>query len=482
MINCKKILSLILPILLFGSIFISCNDDVTLNNKVDEGEYVDVTKQALALRSYTSSSEMQNVELRDKPLNLTVYLRQAQSASTDLTGIIAVNEAALTAYNTKNGTAFKMFPADLVTIANSSATIYAGKTQSDSIGVVIKEGASLVVGTSYILPITFTRKSGSDIVNSKDDYLFVVKYMGTIPSTAKANDIVTIMYFEVNNSNILNAGEYTMTNSGKPFADIVTIFAANINFDTETGKVYVSKNENVQAILDNRDKYIKPLQDKGIKVTLSILGNHDGSSFVNLSDAAIADFVKELKTIVDVYGLDGIEFDEEYSEVDKNSLHLKYPGFEVKSLDRYAALCYATKMAMPDKILNIYHISDEFKTSRNGTNLNFKKSINGVEPGTFINYALEAYYGGFQTYIQGCYLGMEKTQVAPYSRKILDGVTLDEYSMKRLRTDGYGVNMLYNYNIKSVEDYKTKFDRIGTILYDEGVTWSGKVYTKDWEK
>ena len=38
-------------------------------------------------------------------------------------------------------------------------------------------------------------------------------------------------------------GEYTMKSDGKPFFDVVSIFAANINVDSKTGRVHVFCNE-----------------------------------------------------------------------------------------------------------------------------------------------------------------------------------------------------------------------------------------------
>ena len=117
-------------------------------------------------------------------------------------------------------------------------------------------------------------------------------------------------YIEVNNENPLNAGEYTLSN-GEPFFDIVSIFAANINLDSD-GKPYIYCNEQVSYVLHNADKIIRPLQEKGIKVHLSILGNHDDAGMRSLSEAGAKAFAKELKYYVDIYGLDGIDFDDEY--------------------------------------------------------------------------------------------------------------------------------------------------------------------------
>ena len=87
----------------------------------------------------------------------------------------------------------------------------------------------------------------------------------------------------MNNENPLNAGEYTIGDEKAPFFDIVSIFAANINLDKE-GSPYISCNEQTTFVLHNADRIIRPLQEKGIKVHLSILGNHDDAGMRSLSD------------------------------------------------------------------------------------------------------------------------------------------------------------------------------------------------------
>lgn len=121
-------------------------------------------------------------------------------------------------------------------------------------------------------------------------------------ATTKAN-IKLFSFTEVNDTNPLNNLNFTLKNSGKPLIDMVVLFSANINYDAANDKVFVSNNPNVQHLLTNRAKYLKPLQDKGIKVILSILGNHDRSGIANLSTTRAKAFAQELKNTCDLYNL-----------------------------------------------------------------------------------------------------------------------------------------------------------------------------------
>jgi hypothetical protein len=150
------------------------------------------------------------------------------------------------------------------------------------------------------------------------------------PAAGKSNEktiagttakVKTAVYVEVNEDNPLNAGSYILED-GTYLFDYVILFAANIrnrNCATDHGDgctesgPHVHFNPNVRHILNNRSKYIKPLQDKGIKVILGLLGDHDGIGFASMNDADRATFVADVKRDVELYELDGVDFDDEWA-------------------------------------------------------------------------------------------------------------------------------------------------------------------------
>jgi hypothetical protein len=152
---------------------------------------------------------------------------------------------------------------------------------------------------------------------------------GAPPATGKSGDktiagtthkVKTAVYIEVNDDNPLNAGSYIL-DDGTYLFDYVILFAANIRNRncavdggdgcTESGP-HVHFNPNVRYILNNRNKYIKPLQDKGMKVLLGLLGDHDGIGFGTLNDTQRVTFIADLKKDVEDNGLDGVDFDDEW--------------------------------------------------------------------------------------------------------------------------------------------------------------------------
>ena len=112
---------------------------------------------------------------------------------------------------------------------------------------------------------------------------------GTVPQTRAYGDTpVVAIYVETNDTNPLNALEFVLKDSGKLFFDDIILFSANINYNAETGRVYVLNNPNVQFLLDNNEQFLQPLRKRGMKVILGILGNHDAAGVAQLSDMAAA--------------------------------------------------------------------------------------------------------------------------------------------------------------------------------------------------
>lgn len=198
------------------------------------------------------------------------------------------------------------------------------------------------------------------------------------PAPAKQGP-TSVAYVEVNNNSMLNVGKYTLADGGNVF-DVAVIFAANINYDTDSKAAYLSFNENVQHVLDNVATEIRPLQEKGIKVVLSVLGNHEGAGFANFPDQEAASaFAGQLSDTVAEYGLDGIDFDDEYADYGNN-------GTGQPNDSSFVQLVTALRADMPDKIISLYNIGPAAS----------RLSYDGVDVSSSFDYAWNPYYGTWQ--------------------------------------------------------------------------------------
>lgn len=132
---------------------------------------------------------------------------------------------------------------------------------------------------------------------------------------------MTVAYINPKDSNQFKDIACYVLADGSPAIDVVCIFGANYasnqlpylranNNDPPTDKPF---NDNIQKVLD--DGSVKALQDKGITVLLTITNGWSQvgwSEFQSEADASA--FAQYLKTdVVDKYGLDGIDIDDEYS-------------------------------------------------------------------------------------------------------------------------------------------------------------------------
>lgn len=272
---------------------------------------------------------------------------------------------------------------------------------------------------------------------------------------------VGVCYVEVNNNNLLNAGSYTLQNSNKQLFDIAIIFAANINYDVSKGRAYISNNNNVTKVLNDVNTYVKPLQQKGMKVLLDILGNHQGVGISNFPNREAAkDFALQVAHTVYTYGLDGVDLDDEYAGYGNN-------GTGQPNNSSFVMLLQELKAAMPDKLITFYYLGPA--TSR--------QSYNGDQAGNYINYSWNAYYGTYDAPVVPPLGNSKLSAAATWIQNTNPGST-SAATLATLATntknDGYGVFMWYDLNGVNNAGYLSTGSN---ILYNENTQLTGQLYS-----
>src|SRR5579859_7390081 len=251
-------------------------------------------------------------------------------------------------------------------------------------------------------------------------------------AAAKSGPITTA-YVEVNNDSIASVGKYALASNGANVFDIAIIFAANIDYDGTSAQLYF--NPQVQAVLDNAATQIAPLQAKGIKVLLSILGNHQGAGFANFPDQqSAAAFAGQLANAVNTYGLDGIDFDDEYADYGVN-------GTPQPNAWSFPYLVQALRNDLPNKIISLYFIGPSSSSL----------SYNGIVVGDLIDYSWNPYYG---TWGVPNVPGLTKAQLAPAAIDIqsTDSSTAASLAQQTV-SNGYGAYNTYNLPDTDVSQY-----------------------------
>lgn len=464
--NLIRSVLLALTVCLTGlTFFTACEDSITINAG-NADKYQEAENVYSYVRSITGARQPSVITLFGEELDSTyVYVELSEKALFNIYIKLETDTAALDRYNRANGTNYEMYPGNYVNFINDGReTIAANESKTEPMEIMIRPWGT--VGKTYALPIVATIRHNAVKMSPEGYCIFLIKPQPEKLDSNKGTGIKNILYIEVNDENILNAGEYTMKKSGKPFFDVVNIFAANINYNKETGKAYVHCNENVLHILQNANTYIRPLQAKGIKVVLTILGNHDESGVANLSDKTAADFAKTLKQYVDIYGLDGVDFDDEYSRYNHKN---PSPGLVVPSGKALARLCYECRKLMPDKIVSVYDF-EQYKPVG---------PIDGTPVSEIIDYS---YWGAYANWNQNgaTIMKLDKSQYGPSSFNLNysdsnGGIYIND--AKKLRSEGWGIQMYYNLKAGHY-DYSSQFNQLGNILFDDGVLWTGTVYKK----
>lgn len=455
-----------LPVVMFTmATFTSCEEDIEIGNKIDESSYLASTQLSGLLLDENTNKNSSVIELRNNEYSTNVVFRLSKLPQKGVDVQIAVEESYAAIYNTTHETDFEVFPAANVKIANDGTFVLAPDDKvTSSVKVTLTAFDGMEEDKTYIVPLTVTSSTeGVTFTETSKHMVLLVQDYRNKPNTNKGEDAVqTVLYFEVNDTNPLNALEF-LTESGKYFFDHVVLFAANINWDPEKQRVYLANNENVQFLLDNNDKYLQPLRKAGMKIIISILGNHDEAGVAQLSDMGAREFARELAAYCRAYNLDGVAFDDEYS----NSPDLSNPWLARPSAYAGSRLMYECKAVMPEKIVSLYNLGNMYSSSL--------QVIDGIEPGQYCDYAV-ADYGG----AAGPGTGMTLKQCAGMSIELRRGSGNSSESTARSRKEaGYGYYMFFALDPSLYSSQVYRCQSVCKGLYDETLIYPSYYYKKN---
>ena len=278
--------------------------------------------------------------------------------------------------------------------------------------------------------------------------------------------------------------------------DIEVLRPAALKFDKTTRRAMLDIGPDLQYVLSNRDKYLTPLQKSSRKVLICITGGNTGLGFCNMTDEQTADFVFQLKYVVETYKLDGVNYFDIEASYGKDGM----PGVNPAS---YAKLIKATKEALgDDKLVTV--ACDAESTDLLAT------AHDGIEAGKYIDYAwsgifdkvVDAYADGAklkpiagleQSKYGGALLKTNNTQESAQLNPILTPLIKSLYRETQsgnvfafwdmpTNSAGYeeGPKSAFNMVADAVTDWDWEYD--GMILLIN-VTWDDRNYgnfTKDW--
>lgn len=385
-------------------------------------------------------------------------------ANSDIVFTLSIDEDYLAEYNYLNNESHVLFPVKNV-VFEKNITVKAGSKESSATLTLNPEG--LAFATGYLVPLV----AKSSAYSLKEDGRLNLVVMKAIE-----RDVRNVVYFEVNDTNPLNALEYKLSD-GTPFFDAVILFAANINYDSVDDVVYLHNNPNVQALLDESDVYIQPLRKAGIKVYLGLLGNHDAAGLCQLSDWGAAEWAKEVALVCKEYKLDGVNLDDEYSSnpISGNK------WFTSRSAQAGGRLCYELKKALKRECSWPTEVSFfDWGYLYSFGNVVDQETKEEHQPSEFVDFHV-ANYGGASSPFGGLTL----KQCSGASIQLNYGNSISETKAASVKENGYGWIMWFAFDpsgtggIRSNREHSiNQFRNVAKACYDLELLAPTGVYNK----
>lgn len=252
----------------------------------------------------------------------------------------------------------------------------------------IKFSASGLAAGEYVLPLTVAAQDAPD-ADKTLYYNVSVRQPYTDEYTLHdGHDLFFVFYVNTNDFQPLLAQDYIMRKKvarGTTVAwygtvgNIVNLRTVQVGYDAAAGRALLDLGTDMTYVLSQSTKYIRPLQEHGRKVCISIEGGGKGLGFCNLTDAQIEDFAAQVKTVIEQYELDGVNL------WDRNSGYGK-EGMPAVNTTSYPKLIKALDGALgKDKLLTLTVYEEPTATFWD------TGATGGIAVGDYIDYAWSGY-------------------------------------------------------------------------------------------
>lgn len=351
------------------------------------------------------------VRLLDADVDDYLCCRLSSPARKEMTLTLALDEKAVEIYNNANGTDYVLFPKENITLFHQSS-IAPGQESSNNVRVTFKREG--VAEGTYLLPV----KAAIDDpgVRQQDEDMTVVYQVRVFEDTPRTEldqwPFITVGYINTEQMSPLFVNTLyatvvvmgpPMQRTDKTWLDLVPLRRAAVVKDKTTGSVSLELGPDLAYVLNNREKYMVPLQRCGRKVLICIHG-----CLRSLDDHQIAEVAYRIGTVVARYEIDGVNFfdlgDSYADAVDINPAS-------------YAKLIKATKETLGSKLVTI--ACDAASTDE------LSVAQEGVEAGRYLDYA---WSGIFDKVVDAYVEGSELLPVAGLDRAKYGSVALETHT------------------------------------------------------
>ena len=344
------------------------------------------------LRSGNSSEKTIDVLLTEGSDGFVMrnfYFQQTKPASDGFSLDAWVDATLLDDYNAADGVERTLLPEANYEFPDGKVLDLSSEAQRSALKRVKFTAAGLAAG-EYVLPLTVAGQDAPDAnktlyynVSVRQPYTDADGY-----ALHDGHDLFFVFYINTNDFQPLLAQDYIMRKKlarGTTVAwydavgNIINLRTVMLDYDASTGRALLNLGNDMRYVLDHAVKYIRPLQEHGSKVCISIEGSGKGLGFCNLTDGQIVDFVAQVKTVVEEFGIDGINLWDRGSEYGKEGM----PAMNTAS---YPKLIKALREALGGEKLLTVTVYEEPTSTFWDT-----QATGGIAVGDYIDYAWSGY-------------------------------------------------------------------------------------------
>ncbi len=342
------------------------------------------------LRSGNSSEKTIDVLLTEGSDGFVMrnfYFQQTKPASDGFSLDAWVDATLLDDYNAADGVERTLLPEANYEFPDGKVLDLSSEAQRSALKRVKFTAAGLAAG-EYVLPLTVAGQDAPD-ANKTLYYNVSVRQPYTDEyALHDGHDLFFVFYINTNDFQPLLAQDYIMRKKlarGTTVAwydavgNIINLRTVMLDYDAATGRALLNLGNDMRYVLDHAVKYIRPLQEHGSKVCISIEGSGKGLGFCNLTDGQIVDFVAQVKTVVEEFGIDGINLWDRGSEYGKEGM----PAMNTAS---YPKLIKALREALGGEKLLTVTVYEEPTSTFWDT-----QATGGIAVGDYIDYAWSGY-------------------------------------------------------------------------------------------
>lgn len=325
----------------------------------------------------------------------TFYYQLTNSAASALSASAWVDERLIEPYNEAADVDRKLLPeANYEFPDGREIKIAAGDRASQANRIFFK--ADGLAADEYVLPVTVADQNAAQSDDSQTLYYNVTvrpQYVDEDGFTLYTGreytepDFFIVLYVNTREYNPLMVTDYivqmqnreTKEEWTRTIGNIVNLQTTVIGCEAATGRALLNLGSDMTYVLGHADQYILPLQEQGRKVCLCIEGGGSGLGFCNLTDAQIDDFAAQVKTVIEQYGLDGVNL------WDRNAGY-GAEGMLAANTTSYPKLIKALREALgTEKLLTVCVCDKPTETFHDAA------ACGGITVGNYIDYAWSGY-------------------------------------------------------------------------------------------